>query len=182
MLPLGYLPMLHRAPNIQVFHPHGSQELERFLLKCFEKSPIQRPGAAVLLEDPWIQGNKRRGPGLPGEGIGHGPRYGPSAPNKPMQRPTPPNHTWLTPLARHLRINLQPNNLPNEEVDSGDEELEVLTTTLQEALIAGIRWPCQETLEMQGCNDGHTTWRLKHVSSGFNEAPFVNAYFLRLQI
>ena len=35
------------------------QELERFLLKCFEKSPIQRPGAAVLLEDPWIQGNKR---------------------------------------------------------------------------------------------------------------------------
>lgn len=37
-----------------------SQELNRFLLQCFEKSPLHRPGAAVLLEDPWIQGNKRR--------------------------------------------------------------------------------------------------------------------------
>lgn len=36
------------------------QELNSFLLKCFEKSSVDRPGAAALLDDPWIQGNKRR--------------------------------------------------------------------------------------------------------------------------
>lgn len=99
--PYAELPQLSALYKI-VADPHPplpegfSEELERFLLKCFEKSPIQRPGAAVLLEDPWIQGNKR-----------------------------------------HLRINLQ----PKEDVESGDsgEELEVLTTSLQESVLLTLR-------------------------------------------
>ena len=40
--------------------PEGfSEALEAFLLRCYEKNPLHRAGAATLLEDHWIQANKK---------------------------------------------------------------------------------------------------------------------------
>ena len=40
--------------------PEGfSEDLEAFLLRCYEKNPLHRAGAAILLEDHWIQANKQ---------------------------------------------------------------------------------------------------------------------------
>ena len=40
--------------------PEGfSEALDAFLLRCYEKNPLHRAGAATLLEDHWIQANKK---------------------------------------------------------------------------------------------------------------------------
>eukprot|EP00930_Biecheleria_cincta_P069772 TRINITY_DN57478_c0_g1_i1.p1 TRINITY_DN57478_c0_g1~~TRINITY_DN57478_c0_g1_i1.p1 ORF type:complete len:1152 (+),score=237.22 TRINITY_DN57478_c0_g1_i1:129-3584(+) len=62
--PYADLPQMSALYRI-VSDPHPpmpagfTKSLEHFLFQCFEKNPVNRAGAARLLEDDWIQSNRR---------------------------------------------------------------------------------------------------------------------------
>eukprot|EP00439_Symbiodinium_sp_Y106_P055454 s3677_g7.t1 len=110
--------------------PEGfSEALDAFLLRCYEKNPLHRAGAATLLEDHWIQANKK-----------HTLEF---------------TRQMLTPKVTQKES--PQRRVEDEEEDSGEsgaEEMEAFTTLIRDTLVTQQR-PGMEALGLPSLHDSH---------------------------
>ncbi|KAH3743237.1 Cytokinesis protein sepH [Pelomyxa schiedti] len=84
--------------------PNASQPLQNFLMCCFQKTPTDRPPAAILLEHPWLQ-----------DVVGNGAT--PPQPTASRDDVTPPSPAPATTVATTVGSTLSTEVLPSTSMD-----------------------------------------------------------------